>query len=146
MVIQKNRWPYIVPAFYVTTFEGLDSYHQMFKQNGYEGSVVIRPVCPYKDGKFSTKMKRKDFKDGEFKIIGGEIGSGKHLHRLGALHLQANNGSQFSVGTGFSDKQREEYWEHLMQLLGKKATIRYQELSEDGIPLITSFVSIRDYE
>jgi DNA ligase-1 len=51
------------------------------------------------------------------------------------------NGVAFEVGTGLTDKEREN-----PPTVGSKITFRYQELSTDGVPRFPSFVSARDYE
>jgi DNA ligase-1 len=48
------------------------------------------------------------------------------------------DGTEFSVGTGFSDKQRESPPE-----IGSTITFRYQELSDGGVPRFPSFVRVR---
>jgi DNA ligase-1 len=48
------------------------------------------------------------------------------------------NGTQFSIGTGFSDAER-----HSPPSVGSIITFRYQELSDGGVPRFPSFVGIR---
>ncbi len=36
-----------------------------------------------------------------------EQGAGRHANRMGALHVKDKDGIKFKVGTGFSDKDRE---------------------------------------
>jgi DNA ligase-1 len=48
------------------------------------------------------------------------------------------DGTRFSVGTGFSDKERAD-----PPAVGALITYRYQELSEDGVPRFPSYVGIR---
>jgi DNA ligase-1 len=49
--------------------------------------------------------------------------------------VQLADGTQFSVGTGFSDSQRES-----PPPVGSTITFRYQELSDRGVPRFPSFV------
>jgi DNA ligase-1 len=48
------------------------------------------------------------------------------------------DGTRFSVGTGFSDKEREN-----PPPVGSIITFRYQELSDGGVPRFPSFVGVR---
>ncbi len=48
------------------------------------------------------------------------------------------DGTTFSVGTGFSDAEREK-----PPPVGSLITFRYQELSEAGVPRFPSFVGVR---
>ena len=83
-------------------------------------------------------MKIKRFHDAEARVIGHLPGAGRHKGRLGALDVQLADGTQFSVGTGFSDAQRES-----PPPIGSLITFRYQELSDRGVPRFPSFVRER---
>jgi len=71
-------------------------------------------------------------------VIGHQRGKGRHKGRLGALLVQLTDGTQFAVGTGFSDVQREH-----PPAIGTVITFRYQELSDGGVPRFPSFVRTR---
>jgi len=68
-----------------------------------------------------------------------EPGAGKHKGRLGALRVRLADGTEFSIGTGFSDKQRES-----PPAVGSTVVFRYQELSDGGVPRFPSFHAVRD--
>ncbi|MBI1915318.1 MAG: DNA ligase, partial [Planctomycetes bacterium] len=65
-------------------------------------------------------------------------GKGKHKGRLGAVEVVLADGTRFSVGTGFSDAEREN-----PPPVGAVITFRYQELSDGGVPRFPSFVRVR---
>jgi len=71
-------------------------------------------------------------------VIEHVAGKGRHKGRLGALVVQMPDGTEFSVGTGFSDKQRAS-----PPPVGSTITYRYQELSTGGVPRFPSFVRCR---
>src|SRR5205814_393183 len=48
------------------------------------------------------------------------------------------NGTDFAVGTGFSDRERDN-----PPAIGATVTFRYQELSEAGVPRFPSYVGVR---
>lgn len=110
-------------------------YQEYLKQD-FEGAIYRLHQEVYK---------RKAFKDAEFVCVGMKEGLGRNRGKLGSLQLQTKEGREFSVGTGFSDRQRKELCGKL-GILGKMITIRYLTLSEDGIPLNTTFIGVRDYE
>src|SRR5204863_9059272 len=85
----------------------------------------------------STLLKVKRFHDPEARILKHLEGAGRHKPRLGALFVELADGTTFSVGTGFSDKERER-----PPAVGSTITFRYQELSEAGVPRFPSFVGI----
>lgn len=105
---------------------------------GGEGLMLREPGSAYVAGRSTSLLKVKTFHDAEAEVIGHEPGKGRHAGRLGALSVRLPNGKVFSVGTGFSDKQREA-----PPAVGALITFRYQELSDAGIPRFPSYVGVR---
>ena len=105
---------------------------------GGEGLMLRQPGSKYVAGRSSTLLKVKTFHDAEAVVIGHDAGKGRHKGRLGAIVARLPNGKEFSVGTGFSDKQRET-----PPAIGSLIQFRYQELSDGGIPRFPSYVGQR---
>ncbi len=105
---------------------------------GGEGLMLREPGSMYVAGRSTTLLKVKTFHDAEAVVIGHEPGRGKHAGRLGAVVATLPNGKQFSVGTGFSDRERGN-----PPPIGCVIQFRYQELSDAGIPRFPSYVGIR---
>jgi DNA ligase-1 len=84
-------------------------------------------------------LKVKSFLDAEARVIEHLPGEGRHKGRLGALVVETAGGTRFSVGTGFSDAEREA-----PPALGSVITFRYQELSTGGVPRFPSYIGVRD--
>jgi DNA ligase-1 len=106
---------------------------------GAEGLMLRQPGSLYVAGRSSTLLKVKSFKDDEAVVIAHQAGAGRHKGRLGALLVRLANGNEFSVGTGFSDKEREA-----PPAVGATITFRYQELSDGGVPRFPSYVGVRE--
>ena len=105
---------------------------------GGEGLMLRQPNSHYAVGRSMTLLKVKNFQDAEARVVGHEGGKGRHKGRLGALLVEMANGIKFSVGTGFSDAEREQ-----PPSVGSLITFRYQELSDGGVPRFPSYVGIR---
>jgi DNA ligase 1 len=105
---------------------------------GGEGLMLRQPGSRYEAGRSATLLKIKRFHDAEARVVGHLPGAGRHKGRLGALDVELPDGTQFSVGTGFSDAQRED-----PPPVGTLITFRYQELSDRGVPRFPSFVRVR---
>jgi DNA ligase-1 len=105
---------------------------------GGEGLMLRRAGSRYEGGRSSTLLKVKNFHDQEARVLKYLEGSGRHKGRLGALLVELPSGTTFSVGTGFSDVEREN-----PPPVGSMITFRYQELSEGGVPRFPSFVGVR---
>ena len=105
---------------------------------GGEGLMLRRAGSKYEGGRSSTLLKVKTFHDAEARVLQHLEGSGRHKGRLGALLVEMPEGTRFSVGTGFSDAERES-----PPPVGSTITYRYQELSEAGVPRFPSYVGVR---
>lgn len=105
---------------------------------GGEGLMLRRPGSPYEIGRSTSLLKVKTFHDTEARVIGHAAGGGKHKGKLGALVCELPSGARFNVGTGFSDAERLA-----PPAVGAVITVRYQELSEDGVPRFPIYVGER---
>jgi DNA ligase-1 len=111
---------------------------QRVERLGGEGLMLRQPGSTYQVGRSSTLLKVKRFHDAEARVVAHLPGTGKHKNRLGALRVELPDGTQFSVGTGLSDAERED-----PPALGSLITFRYQELSDGGVPRFPSYVAPR---
>ena len=102
---------------------------------GGEGLMLREPGSVYETGRSTSLLKVKTFHDAEARVLEHLPGAGRHRGRLGALLVELADGTQFSVGTGFSDAQRSN-----PPAVGSTITFRYQELTDRGVPRFPSFV------
>jgi DNA ligase-1 len=105
---------------------------------GGEGLMLRQPASLYVAGRSATLLKVKTFQDAEARVLGHLPGAGRHKGRLGALQVALPDGTEFSVGTGFSDAEREN-----PPAIGSSITFRYQELSDGGVPRFPSYPGLR---
>jgi DNA ligase-1 len=117
----------------------LDDELKRIESLGGEGLMLRQPQSLYVAGRSSTLLKVKSFKDDEAVVIGHLAGTGRHKGRLGALQVRLADGTEFAIGTGFSDKQRET-----PPPLGATVVFRYQELTDGGVPRFPSFSGVRE--
>jgi DNA ligase-1 len=104
---------------------------------GGEGLMLRQPASKYVAGRSTTLLKVKTFHDAEALVIGHQAGAGRHKGRFGALLVRLSDGTDFAIGTGFSDRERDN-----PPALGATVTFRYQELSEAGVPRFPSYVGV----
>ncbi len=105
---------------------------------GGEGVMLRQPGSKYIGGRSTTLLKVKTFHDSEGVVIGYVPGKGKHKGRTGALIVELTDGTRFNVGTGMSDKEREN-----PPKIGATITYRYQELTKAGVPRFPSYIGER---
>ncbi|PQO34998.1 DNA ligase [Bremerella cremea] len=104
---------------------------------GGEGLMLREPGSKYEVGRSTSLLKVKSFHDTEAIVLDHRPGKGKFKGMMGALIVQLADGTEFSVGTGFSDAERVT-----PPPPGSVITFRYQELSDGGVPRFPSFVRV----
>ncbi len=135
----KHALPYAA-AHQLQACQGIEHLRQeltRIESLGGEGLMLRQPGSRYAAGRSSTLLKVKSFRDAEATVVAHIPGKGRHKGRLGAVEVQTATGIRFSVGTGFSDKQREN-----PPPVGAVITYRYQELSDMGVPRFPSFIRV----
>ena len=108
---------------------------------GGEGVMIRKSNSRYEVGRSHTLLKVKSFFDTEVELTGFLAGKGKFKGMVGSFDCKLPNGVTFNVGSGLSDALRKN-----PPKIGSIVTVRYQELSKDGVPRFPSFVAVRDYE
>lgn len=132
------------------------SYHDKYVLEGYEG-IMIKKISNgatsgpqfntslYKSGYSINILKFKLFIDEEAKIIdvkncqGTEEGAAR-------LIVEDIRGNIIPIRMRGSFEIRREWYKNKSLVVGKKLTIRYQELSSYGVPRFPVGIEIRDYE
>lgn len=117
--------------------------YESFLDRGFEGIIIRNPQAPYVRKKTTTLMKLKPRLSDVFPIVGVKEEhtiTGQPKNALGAFMLRTEEGRVFNVGSGFTRKQREDYWRDSEKIVGKmKAKIRYQGLTPYLVPYMQSF-------
>jgi DNA ligase-1 len=122
--------------------EELNEEYQWYMVDGYEGQM-IRADAPYQQKRTKYLLKRKDFVDEEFLIVGYKEGKGNREGCI-TLRLSTKDGKEFdSVPVG-GVEYLQHLWEKRILLLGLYATVKYQNLSTDGIPRFNNTIKFRN--
>jgi len=135
-----------VQTFQVSTEDEMFEAHTSFVRNGYEGIILRNAQGLYLfDHRSNDLQKYKEFEDAEFTIVGGEEGQGKDEGTV-IFTCTTNEGKTFNVRPRGSRELRSAWYKDLSVLIGLALTVRYQEKSDDGIPVFPVGICIRDYE
>ena len=119
--------------------------HNLFTQDGFEGTMIRDPWANYEIGKRSySLLKLKDFVDAEYRIVDVVDGDGSDVG-LAIFELETDSGQRFNCRPEGSQENRADLFKNRRQLVGKYLTVRYQELSKDGVPIFPVGVSIREW-
>jgi DNA ligase-1 len=126
--------------------EQVQTYHDKYVQEGYEGLILRNFRGNYEINKRSnTLLKYKDFIDCEFEIVGFEEGAGRAKGTV-IWKCKTDDGKVFSVRPRGTERERRDWFDNGNQFIGQPLTVRFQEYSEDGIPRFPVGVAIRSYE
>ena len=127
--------------------DNLAKYLYKFLSQGYEGIIIRNLDAMYEKKKSSNLLKYKPTQAGTFKIIGfnEEVSiEGFPKQALGSLVCEAENGLKFRVGTGFTRNQRDSLWAGRRGLYKMRAKVKYQYLTDNGIPMHTVFIGLKE--
>jgi hypothetical protein len=134
-----------VPTYICHNETDVMKYHKMFTKAGYEGTMIRDPQTGYEIGKRSySLLKLKDFVDAEYRITNVIDGDGSDKG-LAIFVLETDNGNTFNCRPEGTQENRAELYKSRTKLIGKYLTVRYQELSKDGVPIFPVGVSVRDW-
>jgi DNA ligase-1 len=134
------------PTYIVNNLEEVKKLFAQFIEEGYEGIILRNMDNTYEFGKRSKFMaKYKEFDDDEFLIIGVNEATGRD-EGTAIFVCKAKNGQEFRARPMGTRELRAEYYNFPQKYIGKKLTVKYQGLSEEGIPRFPIGKSIRDYE
>lgn len=101
-------------------------------QGGYDGAILRRADAPWTTGasKNGEAIKVKPVQSLDLEVHGWYRGKGKHAGRAGGITV-LYKGVQTDVGTGFSDRERQEIADAGVTPCGV-AEVEFMELTADG--------------
>jgi len=135
----------IVETIEIHSREQLDRCYEDYVGEGYEGQM-IRLDGPYENKRSPKLLKRKEFVDEEYTILGYEEGDGNRTGTVKHFKFKNKNGKEFKSNVKGSFEYLTELLEKADKLIGKEATVKYFNLTPDGIPRFPYVIAIRDYE
>lgn len=156
----------------INNAQELQEYEEVCLNEGYEGVMIRKGNGMYKCGRSTIKegilVKLKRFKDTEAKIVGFEElyhneneieknelnenfrsfkKEGKRQgNTLGAFIVESdfnNKKVEFKIGTGFTQQQRQEFWNTKESLVNKLVKFKYFEMGSKNVPRHPVFLCIR---
>jgi hypothetical protein len=119
---------------------------------GYEGAIIRNPTGVYKWGlqRSDDLLKVKTFQDAEFTVVGHEVetktgtdSDGDYSYNCVVWVCETADGKRFNCRPKGSLQMRQEMLAQAAQYVGKKLTVRFFDLTEDGIPRFPVGVAFR---
>ena len=124
----------------------LKMFHDRFVREGKEGLIIRNKEGRYQLAARSADLQKyKEFEDAEFKVTGFTDGEGSEKG-LVIWQCETPAGKAFNVRPRGTHEARAEIFKEAKDYIGKSLTVRYQELTGDGIPRFPVGIAFRDYE
>ena len=101
---------------------------------GYEGVMIKDVDAPYNCKRSHAWLKAKPFIEVTLEVIDVEEGTGRNQGRLGAVVCEGiDDGKKISVnvGSGFSDANRDEFWNSRTDITGQLVEVRADAVTQN---------------
>lgn len=117
----------VVPMFYEGTDQSeISKWLEYAEEHDYEG-CMINLNRPYECKRVKHLQKVKAFKDIDLRCVSvNEAEIGKYKGTLGSITCSYKNGT-VDVGSGFTDEQRDYYYNNPDEIVNKIVTVKYKE-------------------
>ena len=99
------------------------------EENDWEG-VILNLDSVYECKRTKNLIKVKKFFSCDIECIGMEEGAGRNKGKLGSL-ICDYKGNKVNVGSGFTDEQRNYYWNNANEVIGKIISVKYKEETQN---------------
>lgn len=142
-LLEDTENPYLkmVKQYRVNSHEALMAKLDAVVDAGAEGLMLHHESALYKTGRSDALLKVKRYEDAEARVIKHLRGKGKYTGMMGALLLETHDGIRFKIGSGFSDRERQNPPE-----IGAVVTYKYFGKTKNDKPRFASFLRVREVE
>jgi ATP-dependent DNA ligase len=143
--IPKNKSLVVVDAPVINNRKELDDHYGKVMEEGYEGQI-IRLDKPYEHKRSKFLLKRKEFKDAEYKVLEVVEGIGNRSGTAGYMVLHMADSRTFKSNIKGDFPYLKKLLIDKKNLVGKLVTVKFFCLTPDGIPRFPYVIAVRDYE
>jgi len=134
-VVKKSKYLRTIEQIKIKDIKHLNTFLKEVEQKGGEGVVVRDASLEYFTGRTDNALKVKRFLDTECVVISYNEGKGKYKNKLGSLNCKLKDDKIIKIGTGFTDKQREN-----PPKINAIVTFKYYGLTSKGNPRFPVFL------
>lgn len=120
--------------------EEVNAQLEKYLLEGYEGQI-LRLDAPYENKRSQNLLKHKMFVDEEFEILDIIEGEGNLAGKAGKMAFEMD-GNPFTAGLKYSWDECKEFWVNKNKYIGKKATVKYFNVTPDGVPRFAKVINV----
>ena len=125
--------------------EKMKELHAQYVAEGYEGIMLRNKGGLYKNARSVDLQKYKEFFDDEYEVINYKEGEGQEAGCV-LWVCKTAEGKIFNCRPRGTREDRAELYINGSNYIGKKLTVRFQELTDDKVPRFPVGIAFRDYE
>lgn len=125
----------------IRNVQEIDEWYGDYVSRGYEGQM-IRTNEKYENKRSKSLLKHKSFIDEEYTIIDVEEGIGNKTGMVGSFVFENKDGKRFNSSPKFNWEECTAMWNDRTNLIGKSATVKYFNLTPDGVPRFPYVIKI----
>lgn len=115
--------------------------YELLVEAGYEGQM-LRLDSKYENKRSKSLLKHKTFVDEEYQILDIVEGEGNRSGTAGYMVFETGEGKRFKSNVKGTWDETAEMLKSKKKLIGKQATIKYFNLTPDGIPRFPYVINI----
>jgi DNA ligase-1 len=131
----------IVETYDVRNAQEIEEWYGDYVNRGYEGQM-IRLDKEYESKRSKSLLKHKSFIDEEYIILDVVEGEGNKTGMVGSFVFRSKTGHIFNSSPKYSWDECKELWKQRQELIGKSATVKYFNLTPDGVPRFPYVINI----
>jgi DNA ligase-1 len=121
--------------------EWVDKWYSDYISEGYEG-LMVRLDKKYESKRSKSLLKYKSFIDEEYTILDVVEGEGNKTGMVGSFLFENKDGKRFNASPKFNWEECTVMWADRKNLIGKSATVKYFNLTPDGVPRFPYVIKI----
>jgi DNA ligase-1 len=146
-LFQARRFQHLVlvPTIPCSSEAQMKEQHAAFVADGFEGIMLRCPTGVYKHSRSADLLKYKEFFDAEYEVVGFKEGEGQEKGCV-LWTCKTEDGKTFHCRPRGTREDRAELFHRGSEYVGKNLTVRFQELTDEGLPRFPVGIAFRDYE
>ena len=130
-----------VETHIVKNEDEVTEWYEDYVERGYEGQM-LRTDGKYENKRSKFLLKHKSFVDEEYTILDICEGEGNRAGTAGYMVFETAEGKRFKSNVKGTWEETAEMLKNKKKLIGKEATIKYFNLTPDGIPRFPYVINI----
>lgn len=137
----------MVATYMLQNNKEVETQYELYITQNYEGQM-LRLNGSYENKRSKSLLKHKSFIDEEYTILGVEEGIGNKTGMVGSFIFESKTGKRFNSSPKFNWEECTRMWNERDQLIDKTATVKYFNLTPDGVPRFPYVIKIgrEEYE